>query len=239
MAGPDVDILRRVDVLWDSVADRDDFPFSLPAVRALDGLRFSAPVTFLVGDNGSGKSTVVEALAMAAGLSPGGGNRDIRVEARDSESSLDGHLRLTYGTRPAQSFFVRGETWFQAGGAYQGLMRIEGGIDQRSHGEGFIEGVTSRLFGPRGLYFMDEPESGLSVLGLLQLLRVVHQLVAGASQLVIATHSPVLLAFPGAVILELDGDGMSAVGYDDTQVVSLTRSFLEAPERFLRPLLED
>ena len=131
MPGPDVDILRRVDVLWDTVADHAAFPFSLPAVRALDGLRFSAPVTFLVGENGSGKSTVVEALAMAAGLSPGGGNRDIRVEARDSESSLDGHLRLTYGTRPARSFLVRGETWFQAAHAYPGLMWIDGNIDER------------------------------------------------------------------------------------------------------------
>jgi len=236
--GAAVDILRRAEVLWDTVGDPDAFPFALPAVRGLDGLGFPTPVTFLVGENGSGKSTVVEALAAVAGLSPEGGNRDIRVATRGTESPLADHLRLIFGTRPRSAFFLRSETFFHVAGVYAGLLG-RGDLGARSHGEAVIDSVTSDLFTAGGLYLMDEPEAGLSFLGQLKLLRQAHQLVAGGSQLVAATHSPILLAFPGATIYQLDDDGIHPTAYEDTDAYQLTRSFLDAPDRFLAPLLED
>jgi hypothetical protein len=134
-----VDILPRVEGLWDSVEDRDTFPFTVPAVRALDQLAFPTPVTFLVGENGAGKSTIVKAIAMAAELSPEGGNRDIRLSTLGSESTLVDYLRLAFGTRPPSAFFLRAETWFSTAAAYQGLMHHRG-LDARSHGEQVIDG---------------------------------------------------------------------------------------------------
>jgi predicted ATPase len=224
----------------------DGYPFTLPVVRHLDratGLRLHPGVTFLVGDNGTGKSTLVEAIAVAAGFNAEGGSRSFRFATRASESSLGRHLVLRWGTRkPRTGFFLRAESFYNVATEIESL-GVEGGyggrsLHERSHGESFLDLAVHR-FGPHGLYLLDEPEAALSVRGCLALVARIVELVGQGSQLLIATHSPILLAVPGARILQIDADGrVEPVDYDDAEPVTLTRGFLDAPDRFLRHLLD-
>jgi predicted ATPase len=234
-------------------ADTGRYPFTLPVVAwlgAAGGVDLGPGVTFLVGENGTGKSTLVEAIAVAAGFNPEGGSRNFRFATRATESSLGDHLVLRWGTtRPRSGFFLRAETFYNVATEIERLDRDEGSPSllpayggtsphERSHGESFLDLVVHR-FRPNGLYLLDEPEAALSVRGALALLRRIADLTAQGCQLVVATHSPILLALPGATILEIGDDGsVDRVGYDEAQPVRLTRDFLGAPERFLRHLLD-
>ncbi|WP_275414859.1 AAA family ATPase [Actinoplanes italicus] len=221
---------------------RTGYPFELPVVRALaDGgeLRLSAPVTLLSGDNGSGKSTLIEAIAVAAGFNPEGGTTSFNFATRATESSLGGHLTLvrTPGRKPRTGFFLRAESYYNVATEIErlGVTGSYGGVSphQRSHGESFLDLVAHR-FGPGGLYLLDEPEAALSVQGCLALLLRIADLVADGSQFVIATHSPILLACPGATILEIGpGGGIEPVSFDQAEPVVMTRAFLADPARFL------
>lgn len=229
------------------------YPFSLPAVAWLagvrGGLRLPPGVTFLVGENGSGKSTLVEAIAVAAGFNAEGGSRNFRFTTRSSESSLAEHLRLAWGpAKPRNGFFLRAESYYNVATEIERLndsgpplLPAYGGVSphERSHGESFLDLVVHR-FGPNGLYILDEPEAALSVRGCMALLARLAELTAQNCQVLVATHSPILLALPGAAILEIGEDGaITAVEYDDAVAVRLTRAFLAAPDRFLRHLLDD
>jgi predicted ATPase len=230
------------------------YPFTLPAVAWLarsNGIELATGVTFLVGENGTGKSTLVEALAVAAGFNPEGGSQNFRFATRASESSLGDELVLTWGTKkPRTGFFLRAESYYNVATEIERLDREEGappllpaygGISphERSHGESFLDLVVHR-FGSRGLYLVDEPEAALSVRGCLALLTRMVDLVAQDCQLIVATHSPILLALPGATILQIGEDGqVHAIDYDDALPVQLTRDFLTAPDRFLSHLLAE
>ncbi|ANP52424.1 putative ATPase [Streptomyces griseochromogenes] len=231
--------------------DDSRYPFSLPAVRQLAGsgtLVLPPGVTFLVGENGAGKSTLIEAIAVAAGFNPEGGSRNFRFATRATESELGDHLILAWGIRkPRTDFFLRAESYYNvaseierlnvAGG--RPLLPAYGGVSphERSHGESFLDLATHR-FGPAGLYLLDEPEAALSVQSCLALLARMHELVAQGSQFLVATHSPVLLALPGATIMEISDDGgLEQVEFDQALPVRLTREFLGAPGRFLKNLL--
>lgn len=229
------------------------YPFTLPIVRDLErkgSLDLDPRVTFLVGDNGTGKSTLVEAIAVAAGFNPEGGSHAFRFATRASESSLGGCLDLRWGIRkPRTGFFLRAESYYNVATEIErldkdpyssSLLHAYGGVSphERSHGESFLDLVTHR-FGPNGLYLLDEPEAALSVRGCLALVARIADLTARGCQFVIATHSPVLLAVPGALILQIDDDGqVEPVSYDDALPVALTREFLGDPDRFLRHLLD-
>ncbi|GIE26965.1 ABC transporter ATP-binding protein [Actinoplanes italicus] len=199
----------------------------------------SAPVTLLSGDNGSGKSTLIEAIAVAAGFNPEGGTTSFNFATRATESSLGGHLTLvrTPGRKPRTGFFLRAESYYNVATEIErlGVTGSYGGVSphQRSHGESFLDLVAHR-FGPGGLYLLDEPEAALSVQGCLALLLRIADLVADGSQFVIATHSPILLACPGATILEIGpGGGIEPVSFDQAEPVVMTRAFLADPARFL------
>jgi len=218
-------------------------PFDIPAVRALDGLALDPGVTFLVGENGSGKSTLIEAIAITAGMNPEGGGRNFAFANRPSESALADHLRLVRGARrPRTDFFLRAESFFNVATEIEGIGGLDsyGGrsLHERSHGESFLALVNDR-FGADGLYLLDEPEAALSVRGQLALLARMADLTAAGAQFVVATHSPLLTALPGALILTVDDDGLTPTAHADTEPYRLTRSFLEAPERFLRHLLTE
>lgn len=234
-------------------APRDGYPFGLPVVRHLvrtGGLGFDAPVTVLCGDNGSGKSTLVEALAVALGFNAEGGSQFFRFATRATESSLSEHLIVTWhaGKRPQTGFFLRAESFYNVASEIERIAEIDGtmlgsyggvSLHERSHGESFLDLVAHR-FGPRGLYVLDEPEAALSVHGCLALLRLVVDLVGQGAQFIIATHSPILLAVPGARILEIEETGdILPVEYDDAGPVAVTRAFLDAPQNFLRHLLAE
>ena len=235
--------IRAVRLEQGGIEDPTVHPFDLPAVRALDELTLDPGVTLLVGENGSGKSTLVEAIAVAAGFNAEGGSRNFAFSTRDSTSGLHRHLRLVRApARPATGFFLRAESFFNVATQVEELGVAdaygERGLHEQSHGESFLSLVLHR-FGADGLYVMDEPEAALSPRGCLALIAAMHDLVAAGSQFVVATHSPLLMAYPGATILELDEDGIRAVDYDEVAHVQLYRSFLDAPERFLRTLLAD
>jgi predicted ATPase len=220
----------------------DDYASGLPAVSGLDGFRFDPAVTFLVGANGSGKSTVLEAVAIAAGLNPEGGSRNFNFASRPSHSTFLRHLVLTWAASPRTDFFLRAESFYNVASAVEevGDLRYYGGISlhDQSHGESFLALVVNR-FSPDGLYFLDEPEAALSPHGQLALLRAIHDRVADGCQFVIANHSPILIAYPHAAIHECGPHGIRPVSYDNAPQVELYRSFLDAPDQFLRHLLSD
>jgi predicted ATPase len=239
-------LLRSVVLKRDDVADFGAYPFAIPAIRALDELALDPQVTLLCGENGSGKSTLIEAIAVAAGFNPEGGSRHVRLSTRASESPLHRHLRLVRGTRRIRDgYFLRAESFFNVATYVEELQDPRrlipyGGrsLHEQSHGESFIALITNR-FGPNGLYILDEPEAALSLRGTLALMRRMHDLVAEGSQFIVSTHSPVLLGYPGAKIYLLSEDGIAERRYEDTDVVTLTRSFLEDRDAFLRHLFED
>lgn len=211
------------------------YPFSIPAVASLDQLEVGPTLTFFVGENGTGKSTLVEAVAVKAGLNPEGGSRNLAFATRPTESELHSHLELVWQRQPGAAFFLRAETFYNTASAYEGVGI--GGYHERSHGESFLDAVRRQVV-PGAFVIMDEPESALSVMGQLKLMRAMHDLVAAGSQFLVATHSAILLAFPGAWIYQL-GDGIDRVAYEDTDAFQLTKTFVDGPERFLRHLLAD
>jgi len=224
----------------------DEFPFSVPAVADVARLRLDSPVTLLAGDNGTGKSTLIEALAAAIGFDPEGGELE-RLGELPAVPRLDGPLAPILGeNKPRTGYFLRAESFFNiaafidAKGKFSPDLSLYGDVPlhRQSHGESFLALATNR-FGGESLYILDEPEAALSVTGALTLLVAITRAASLGAQFVIATHSPVVLACPGACIYQLDEDGISPCEYDDLDAVRFTRGFLDAPERYLRAALED
>ncbi len=228
---------------------KHSYVFSLPAVRQLalqGGLAFTKRVTFFVGENGTGKSTLLEAIAVACGFNPEGGTRNFDFASKETHSPLYKALSVTRGvTRPKDGFFLRAESFYNVASEVDRLNEIAPLIDyyggrslhEQSHGEGFLSLVLNR-FGENGLYLLDEPEAALSPSSQLALLARICDL-AKTSQLIIATHSPILLACPGADIFELTEHGLTLTPYKQTAHYALTKQFLDCPERMLRLLLEE
>ncbi|MEU4214509.1 AAA family ATPase [Actinoplanes sp. NPDC026623] len=234
--------IRRVEADLGAEIDRDAWWAKIPAIAAIleHGLNIPAGVTFLVGENGSGKSTLIEALAAVHGLNPEGGSRGARHSTRVTESPLGSALRLirTPG-RTVNSYFLRAETTH---GLYTYLEELPGphpdtDLHDRSHGEGFLE-LLDRKFRGYGFYLMDEPEAPLSFTSTLGLLARLDALREKGAQVVVATHSPVLTALPGATILELGAHGIRRVKWDELEIVAHWRRFMERPDGYLRNLLQ-
>ena len=233
-------ILRQLDLLRERVTDWKSYPFAIPAIASLHTLAFHPAVTFLVGENGSGKSTLIEAIAVAAGFNPEGGSKNFTTATRPSESSLRQCLRLVRGRRREKTgFFLRAETMFNISTEAEAYRQYGWeNLHEMSHGEAFLW-VAMNRFGGRGLYILDEPEAALSPQRQLVLLGRIHQLVGLGSQLVISTHSPILLAYPEARIYRLDQEGMAEIAYKDTEHYTITKAFLADPDRMLRRIFAD
>lgn len=236
--------LKRVTLLREGIANEQLYPFSIPAVQAIDSLRFDQQVTFFVGENGSGKSTIMEALAVGLGFNAEGGSKNFNFATRRSESPLHQHLRLARGVRrPKTGYFLRAESFFNVATEIEknpDAVAGHGGVahHELSHGEAFLALVTNR-FWANGFYLLDEPEAALSPQRQLAFLKVIHDLVQQQSQFIISTHSPMLLAYPGARIYEFSERGIAEVRYEDTEHFSLTRDFLQNHERYLARLFKD
>ncbi len=208
--------------------------------------RVDAPVTLLAGDNGSGKSTIVEAVAEAIGFAAQGGELERSGELPAvPRAVLDGALEPILGTRkPRNGYFLRAESFFNiasfvdSGGTFAPDLSLYGEVPlhEQSHGQSFLALAANRFAG-QSLYILDEPEAALSVSGALALLAIMVRAAGAGAQFVVATHSPILLACPDARIYELDDRGVSPCEYDDVEAVRLTRGFLDAPERFIRAAL--
>lgn len=232
--------VRRVELDRGVEVDRKAWWAQIPAISAIldQGLNIPPGVTFLVGENGSGKSTLVEALAGAYGLNVEGGSRNARHQTRATEAPLGDALRLirTPGRR-ANAYFLRAETMH---GLYTYLQDEIGDDDkfhESSHGEGFLA-LLERKFRGYGFYLMDEPEAPLSFTSTLSLVGRLESLRATGAQVVVATHSPVLTALPGATILELGEHGIRRAAWDELEIVGHWRRFLDRPAAYLDPLLD-
>ena len=240
--GPYLLGLRRNDDHWGS-----GFPFDVPAVAAVEDLRLDAHVTLLAGDNGTGKSTLVEAIATAIGFADEGGELERSGELPAvPRAALGGAVEpVLSATKPRNGYFLRAESFFNiasfvdSGDIFAPDQSLYGDVPLhgQSHGESFLALAANR-FGADGFYVLDEPEAALSVSGSLALLTVVVRAARAGAQFVIATHSPILLAIPDARVYELGPTGFAQREYDDLDAVRVTRGFLEAPDRYLRAALE-
>ncbi len=246
---PGRSFLLDLQLLRDRVPSFASYPFCLPAVRQLQTLAFHPRVTFLVGENGSGKSTLLEAIAVACDLNPEGGSRNFNFATRASHSGLDRFLRLARSPRlPRDSFFLRAESFYNVATELERLDREPGGpkligayggqsLHEQSHGESFFA-LFEHRFRDLGLYLLDEPESALSPARQMSFLTVLHRLCEGGSQLIIATHSPIIMAYPHAWIYVLNSEGPVRVAYTETEHYRISRAFLTRTEKMLAVLLE-
>lgn len=230
--------LREVSIHPEAVFDANAYPFSIPAVGHMDTITLHADVTFFIGENGAGKSTILEAIAVAMGLPSEGGHSGIS-RAEQEVSSLRDCLKLVKSFRkPRAAFFLRAESLFNVATFYEEAgSEQRGGLHRRSHGEAFMDLMLG--FQPGGLYLLDEPEAALSPSRQMAALALIHQRVQDDCQFIIATHSPILLAYPNATILQFDGAGISKVAYEDTEHFAITRDFLNHHENRLQRLLAD
>lgn len=235
--------LQTVAVRRDAAIDQDQYPYNIPAIRELGQVAFHPDVTFFVGENGAGKSTLLEAIALALGFSREGGTKNFNVATAQSESPLHEVLKLARGFRqPKDGYFLRAESFYNVATFMDGIGYLGGyggkSLHARSHGEAFMALLTHKFRG-QGLYLLDEPEAALSPSRQLAALRLIRELVDDASQFIIATHSPILLAYPGARILLFDGSGITDVAYEDTEHYAITRDFLNHYPRRLDQLFSD
>ncbi|WP_149913261.1 AAA family ATPase [Sphingobacterium cavernae] len=225
--------------------ERKAYPYNIKALRNLTELEFTNPITFIVGENGMGKSTLVEAIAIQAGFNPEGGSRNFNFETMNSHSALFEDLKITRTAwRNKDGYFLRAESFYNVASEVSRLYGDSGGYLERayghslhhcSHGESFMALLHNRFWGD-GLYILDEPESALSLSRQMNMMVRFKELLSQKSQFIIATHSPILLAYPGAEIWQLDEKGIQKVAYEDTDQFRLTKFFLNNPERILKEL---
>ncbi|MBQ9861208.1 MAG: AAA family ATPase [Clostridia bacterium] len=240
-------------VSLNSPIDKHSYLHSLAAVKHLKqygNVDFNSNVTFFVGENGTGKSTLIEAIAVAYGFNPEGGSRNFNFSTCHSHSELWEHITLAKTDYAKDGYFLRAESLYNVASNIDELDRIPaaapsvvssyGGVSlhHQSHGEGFLTLVQNR-FGGNGLYILDEPEAALSPMRLLTLMIEMKRLVEKNSQFIIATHSPLLMAFPRATVYEFSSDGIRQVDYRNTDHYLVTKRFLNDPEGMVRQLLNE
>ena len=233
----------------EAVPSFDEYPFSVPAIKTLGQVKLHPSVTFFVGENGSGKSTLIEALAVKNRFNPEGGSKNFDFATRASHSLLSGYLQLdTSRRRATDGYFLRAESFFNVATEIEKLDQEGAGrklgpsygdipLHEQSHGESFFALLTNRLFGD-GLYIFDEPEAALSPMRQMSMLVLMKGLVDNGAQFIIATHSPILLAYPDALIYQITDSGMEPVPYTETEHYRVTRDFLNRPEKMLGLLLD-
>lgn len=237
--------VSRITLLRDKVESFDQYPFSLPVVRALEQIDLHPHVNFFVGENGSGKSTLLEAIAVSLGFNAEGGSKNFSFGTRASHSDLHRYLRIAKGLRrPRDGYFLRAESFFNVATEIEKLDEDPMGgppiigaygsrsLHEQSHGESFMALMMER-FGGQGLYILDEPEAALSPQRQLATLARMRDLVEEKSQFIIATHSPILMAYPDATIFYCGQEGIAPIAYQDTEHYRVTREFLMDPQRML------
>ncbi|CUH97027.1 hypothetical protein P22_3153 [Propionispora sp. 2/2-37] len=234
--------LRAVALLREEMGSHcAGYPFSLPIFAEFEELEFDPCVTILVGENGAGKSTLLEAIAVAWGFNPEGGTRNMRFSTQDTHSVLYEYLRLIKGVKkPKDEFFLRAESFYNVATQadhYDVSGYYGGSLHSRSHGEAFFATFMNKFKG-KGLYLLDEPEAALSPMRQMAILARIHELVKKESQFIIATHSPIIMAYPGAKILQLSDHGIEAIAYEATEHYRVTKQFMNNRESMLSILLE-
>ncbi len=234
-------LIQGVSIDWNKI-DRNSYLRKIEALKNLSYLEFHRPVTFFVGENGSGKSTVLEAIAVAAGFNPEGGTKNYSFSTYDSHSELCDAARITKGFRKAGwGYFLRAESFYNVAtqeeeyAGYSPAPSEE--LHKKSHGESFLA-IAQKHFKQNGIYLLDEPEAALSPQRQLTLLMEIDRCVREESQFIIVTHSPILLGMPGAEILSFDAEGIHPCAYEETDSYQITEMFINNREQILKRLLE-
>jgi predicted ATPase len=240
--------LKSVKLLRERVKDWDEYPFSIPSIASLETLKLTSAISFFVGENGTGKSTLLEAIAAHYGFGREGGNRNFVIETTSSVRSIEPlvkALRLAFTNRTGSGFYLRAESFFNVASYVDAVGAADsyGGksLHSQSHGESFLSLLQNR-FTRSGFYVMDEPEAALSPQRQLSFLILLHDLLNKNNrniQFLIATHSPILLAYPGAQIFSFDGGKIHEISYRDSQPFQLVSQFVTAPERYMNVLFDD
>ncbi|KGI38069.1 ATP-binding cassette domain-containing protein [Clostridium tetani] len=234
--------LRYIELCREKIQSFSQYPYCLSAIKNLSKIEFHPKVTYIVGENGTGKSTILEAIAIACGFNPEGGTRNINFSTNDTHSDLHKNLKLVRGVkRPYDGFFLRAESFYNVAtnidevdalGSYGGVS-----LHSQSHGESFLSVIRNRFNG-NGLYILDEPEAALSPSRQMSMLVIMHELIQKNCQFIIATHSPIIMSYPNSIIYEL-GNGIKEVMYKDTEHYTITRNFLDKLEKMLKILLSE
>lgn len=229
-------------------ADNNEYPYCLPVIRETKSIKFNKNVTFFVGENGTGKSTLVEALAMSLGLNAEGGSKNFIFETKKTHSELYENITLVRGYKyPRTAYFFRAESFYNLATNIDdldedtGIMHdIYGGksLHEKSHGEAFLSLFTNRFYG-NGIYILDEPEAALSPMRQLSFLRIIDDLCKQGAQFIIATHSPIILSYPEAQIYSTNEGNIDVVHYEETEHYMLTKNFLNDYKLYLHQLLSD
>jgi predicted ATPase len=242
--------VRSVSLKRDDVPSFRHYPFNLPSLKTMDELRFHPKVTFLIGENGMGKSTLLEAVAVALGFNPEGGSFNFNFSTFDSHSELANYLKVIKGIeKPKDGFFLRAESFYNVASNIEELDRGGGGpkvinsfggqsLHEQSHGEAFFATFIHRFRG-NGIYILDEPEAALSPLRQMSMLTRIHDLVKENSQLIIATHSPIIMAYPDAAIYEFSEDGIHERKLEETNHYRIMKQFFDDRQRMIHHLLEE
>ncbi|AKB29775.1 ABC transporter, ATP-binding protein [Methanosarcina siciliae T4/M] len=241
--------IRYIELDREKVPSFSEYPFNLPAVRNLQSLSFHPKVTFIIGENGSGKSTILESIAVAYGFNAEGGTKNFNFTSRATHSDLSNYIKVVKGTKkPRTGFFLRAESFYNFASSIDDLdneasfgppiINSYGGrsLHEQSHGESFFAVFLNKFTG-EGIYILDEPEAALSPSRQMSMLTRMHDLVKEGSQFIIATHSPIIMAYPQAVIYQIQ-EGFEQIGYKETEHYQVTQSFLNNTQKMLSILLE-
>ena len=240
-------IVKKISLDRDKIESFDKYPFNIEVVKKFTELNFDSQVTFFVGENGIGKSTFIEAIAVALGLPAEGGTENFRYETNNTTSELSEYLRIDSYNKAKMKFFLRAESFYNFSSEVERLVKEDhfytlygsygGNLHECSHGESFIKLVQNR-FTDHGLYILDEPEAALSPQRQLSLLCLIDQLVKEGSQFIIATHSPILISYRDGKILDLNNN-FKEVKYEDTDIYSLYRMYLDDAEGMQHRLFDE
>ena len=234
--------IKGINIDWSKISERS-YLRGIEAVSQISELSFSKPVTFFVGENGSGKSTILEAMAVAYGFNPEGGTKNYSFSTYDSHSELCNAMRMIRGySKPGWGYFLRAESFYNVATAEDEYSKGPGGRPQhfheRSHGESFLAMAQSNFRG-NGIYLLDEPEAALSPQRQLTLLLEIERCAREGSQFIIVSHSPILLGIPDAEILSFDEGYVHTLEYEETESYQVTKMFLENRDQMLSHLLQE
>jgi len=225
--------LRRIELLRERITSFNEYPFNLPIIKDFSYIDFHQDVTFFVGENGVGKSTIIESIAVGLGYNAEGGNRNVNFKTKETTSELYKFLRLIKSyKKPREGYFLRAESLYNVASYMDSIAPPEvqgyGGksLHSQSHGEAFLSVIKNKFHG-NGLYILDEPESALSPTRLIAILSVINNLVKRNSQFIIATHSPILLAYPNSTIYQINNSEIKEIEYLDTENFLITKNFLD------------
>lgn len=243
--------LRWIELDRQRIPSYHQYPFNIGAIRHLEKLNFDPRVTYIVGENGMGKSTLMESIAVAWGFNPEGGTRNFTFSTRPTHSNLHEYIRLIRGVRiPKDGFFFRAESYYNLASNIDDLDHEPsfgppikdafGGksLHDQSHGESFFAAFLHRFRG-QGLYILDEPEAALSPFRQMAVLLRIHELVQQNSQFIISTHSPILMAYPNSTIYNLTADGMDVRSLEETEHYIIMKEFLNNKEKMIKELFAD